>query len=133
MKSLLSIIILIICLLLVDCSKRKPSIEEGQTKIELVDSVFHINYKRNMNKTLKHRFVFKNCGENPLIIKHPEPSCGCIDVLSYTRSPINPGENGYIDIIIQSDKVKPGFFNKVIGIRSNAENYVECKIVGYIE
>jgi hypothetical protein len=133
MKVLYSIITIIICVILVDCSERKPVIEEGQTKIELIDSVFHINYKRSMGKSIQHRFVFKNSGENPLVINRPEPSCGCIDILSYTKRPIKPGENGYIDIIINSDKLKPGFFNKIIGVHSNAENYVECKVVGKIE
>jgi len=63
------------------------------------------------------KFVFKNNGTEPLIIKNAKGSCGCT-VPTWPREPIAPGESG--EIGVQYDTKRVGKFTKTITLSTNA-------------
>ncbi|WP_339658652.1 DUF1573 domain-containing protein [uncultured Polaribacter sp.] len=62
-------------------------------------------------------FVFKNTGNQPLIIKNIQSSCGCT-IPKKPEKPIMPGEKGEIKVSYDTNRV--GGFSKSITIFSNA-------------
>ncbi|PWG05360.1 DUF1573 domain-containing protein [Polaribacter aquimarinus] len=76
-------------------------------------------------------FVFTNIGDQPLIIKNIQSSCGCT-VPKKPKKPIMPGEKGEIKVSYDTKRV--GGFSKAITIFSNAKNKRKViKIKGYVE
>ena len=64
-------------------------------------------------------FIFKNIGDQPIIIKKIQSSCGCT-VPKKPEKPIMPGEDGEIKVSYDTKRV--GGFSKSITIMSNAKN-----------
>ena len=62
-------------------------------------------------------FTFTNVGDQPIIIKNIQSSCGCT-VPEKPEKPIMPGENGEIKVSYDTKRV--GGFSKSITIFSNA-------------
>lgn len=77
----------------------------------------------------KCRFVFKNSGNEPLLLSNVVSSCGCT-VAKWSRNPISPGDKGYITV--SYDTSSPGSFRKTILVKSNADNKVVLQIKGYV-
>ena len=76
-------------------------------------------------------FIFTNTGNQPLIIKNIQSSCGCT-VPKKPEHPIMPGEKG--EIKVSYDTTRIGGFSKAITIFSNAKNSRKViKIKGYVE
>lgn len=63
------------------------------------------------------KFVFKNNGTEPLIIKKAKGSCGCT-VPTVPKEPIAPGETGEIGVKYATNRVGP--FTKTITLTTNA-------------
>ena len=63
------------------------------------------------------KFVFKNNGTEPLIIKNAKGSCGCT-VPTWPREPIAPVDSG--EIGVQYDTKRVGKFTKTITLSTNA-------------
>ena len=68
----------------------------------------------------KCTFTFTNTGDQPLIINQAVASCGCT-VPTYTKTPVQPGEQGTINVTYNGTGKFPGHFRKTITIRSNAK------------
>lgn len=66
-------------------------------------------------------FVFKNKGENPLVLSNVRASCGCT-VADWPKEPIKPGKSGSIKV--KYNTAIMGSFNKSITVNSNAVNSV---------
>lgn len=64
-------------------------------------------------------FLFKNVGDQPIIIEKIQSSCGCT-VPKKPEKPIMPGENGEIKVSYDTKRI--GGFSKSITIFSNAKN-----------
>ena len=65
-------------------------------------------------------FAFTNVGESPLVINQAIASCGCT-VPEYTKTPIQPGEKGEIKVTYNGTGMFPGFFKKMITVRTNGK------------
>ena len=81
---------------------------------------------------VSHKFIFKNKGDGNLVISSVKPSCGCTSP-KWTREPVKPGEEGYIELTFDSSN-KKGIQNKNVRISSNTipnENvlYIRCDVV----
>lgn len=73
-------------------------------------------------------FLFKNTGNEPLILSDVIPSCGCT-IPSWTKEPIMPGKSGGIKI--RYNATSTGSFKKTITVISNAtEDRVTLTIKG---
>ena len=64
-------------------------------------------------------FVFKNTGDQPLVITNVRSSCGCT-VPSKPTEPIMPGKEGKIDV---KYNMSIGRISRSITVESNAVNY----------
>tara|TARA_B110000438_G_C15306261_1_gene433378 strand:+ start:52 stop:540 length:489 start_codon:yes stop_codon:yes gene_type:complete len=64
------------------------------------------------------KFVFKNNGTEPLIIKNAKGSCGCT-VPTWPKEPISPGATG--EIGVKYDTKRVGVFTKTITLTTNAD------------
>ena len=79
-----------------------------------------INYgKIEKDSNGERIFIFTNVGDEPLIIKRIQSSCGCT-VPKKPEKPIMPGEKGEIKVSYATNRV--GGFSKSITIYSNAKN-----------
>lgn len=79
-----------------------------------------------------HKFKFTNTGEGNLVISSVKPSCGCTSP-KWSREPIKPGEEGYIELTFDSSN-KKGMQNKNVRIAANTipnEHvlYIRCDVV----
>lgn len=72
-------------------------------------------------KPVTFKFIFTNTGDKPLVIHQAMSSCGCT-VAQYTKTPVEPGKKGEVNVTYDGKGKYPGHFKKVITIRSNASN-----------
>lgn len=79
-----------------------------------------------------YEFVFKNTGNEPLILSQPKSSCGCT-VPEWPKKPILPGETNVIKVTYKNTD-RPGSFNKYVTVFSNAKvnNVVKLYIKGKV-
>ena len=63
-------------------------------------------------------FTFTNVGEQALVINQAVASCGCT-VPKYSKEPIQPGEQGVIEVLYNGTGKSLGFFKKSITVRTN--------------
>ncbi|SFE61549.1 DUF1573 domain-containing protein [Thermoflexibacter ruber] len=76
---------------------------------------------------VEHTFSFKNTGKTPLIIANVQTTCGCT-ATKWTNQPIPPDAEGSITVQFNTSG-KQGIQNKVITIKSNANNQIERVII----
>lgn len=69
-------------------------------------------------EVIKHNFVFRNSGTDPLIIAKVLTTCGCT-ITKFPKEPILPGTVGRIEASFNSEG-KMGRQNKIINVMSNA-------------
>ena len=78
-----------------------------------------------------YEFKFKNTGNQPLIINKVTASCGCTTP-KWTKEPISPGGDGYIQVAY-NPKNRPNKFNKSVTVYSNANpKVVSLRISGNV-
>lgn len=76
-------------------------------------------------------FKFKNTGNQPLIVNKVTASCGCTTP-KWTKEPIAPGKDGYIQVAY-NPKNRPNKFNKSVTVYSNANpKVVSLRITGNV-
>lgn len=73
--------------------------------------------KMTQGEIAKYDFVFKNTGNEPLLISSVRTTCGCT-VTNFPKIPIEPGKKGIIKVVFNS-AYKEGFQNKKILIHAN--------------
>ena len=71
-------------------------------------------------KKVEHTFIFKNSGNQSLVISNILTTCGCT-APTWPKDPVQPGEKGEIKVVFNSAG-KIGKQNKVITILSNSVN-----------
>lgn len=76
---------------------------------------------------VNYTFEFTNTGNEPLIIKDINPSCGCTSVefeskkSGWDQMPVMPGKKGHIRVGLKTDE-QHGTFMKDVSVLSNATN-----------
>lgn len=73
-----------------------------------------------------YEFLFKNTGNEPLILSQPKSSCGCT-VPEWPKKPILPGETDVIKVTYKNTN-RPGSFSKYVTIFSNSKVNKEVKL-----
>ncbi|GEP90220.1 Protein of unknown function [Chitinophaga terrae (ex Kim and Jung 2007)] len=82
---------------------------------------------------VEYSFKFTNTGNSPVVIEDAISSCGCT-VPEWPKSPIKPGESGFMKVIFDSHG-KSGYTEKEISIKTNgSQGYIlgpkiQCNIV----
>ena len=128
MKRIINISIGIMLIFTTACSQN----DEGKNNAEMTfkeDLTFDYG-KIKQNSEGTHEFVFKNSGNNPLIITNVKSSCGCT-VPTYPKEPVKKGNKG--NIHVKYDTKRIGVFNKTITVYSNAKNSpIKLRIKGEV-
>ncbi len=81
--------------------------------------------------TVQHDFYFKNVGNDDLVIRRVEPSCGCT-VPIYPKDPIAPGEDGKISVTFKSAG-KLGRQIPTIKVITNYKRAIKLELKGYVD
>lgn len=89
-----------------------------QTTVEW-EGVEHNYGKVKTGAIVKHTFKFKNTGTEPLLLTRVKASCGCTTP-SYSKEPIAPGEEGFIDVSFNTAG-KSGIQRKSVTVTSNSQ------------
>lgn len=129
--------LLLLCSILVafaSCSKKENTPSDGNaaiSKITFEETEYNFG-KIRQGDVVPHTFVFKNDGENDLIISNASASCGCT-IPEWPKEPIKPGKTGEIKVQFNSTG-KSGIQNKVIAITANTDpNITNVTLKGEVE
>ena len=93
--------------------------KEG-AELSFKDNSFDFGHILEDKGIVKHTFVFTNTGTEALAITNVRTTCGCT-VPSWTKSPVSPGAEGYVEIAFDPKK-RPGAFHKTVQVQSTAQN-----------
>ena len=125
--------IFLVLISLVFCAKaQKTNIENNSSsgpKIEFVKTIHDYGtIKKESDGSCQ--FVFKNTGNEPLLLTNVTSSCGCT-VPTWPKEPVLPGSSGIIKVVYDTKKI--GTISKTISVMSNAlNNKVELAIKGNV-
>jgi len=137
LKTLLPTLILIITLAACESKKKDPSAEKispevvnnpataNSTGTDGKDALPVLEFETTnhhfgdiiQGEKVSYFFKFKNTGNAPLVISSANASCGCT-VPEYTKTPIEPDEEGFIDVTFDSGG-KSGMVSKTVTIIAN--------------
>lgn len=115
------------------CGRQKSEQTDLTTSIQLIDSVWSFGHIKSSSKTIFYKFRVKNVGRSPLVLRDLSTTCGCVELRSYTNSPIPPNGFGYISVSFDPKNSAKGFIDKKVEIHSNAINFVEATVTGFVE
>jgi len=85
------------------------------------ESVSHDFGKIEQGVEIEKGFIFKNTGDEPLVISEATSSCGCT-VPEYTDDAINPGEKGYVYVKFDSEGKPAKSFNHTVTLKGNTKS-----------
>jgi hypothetical protein len=85
--------------------------------IQFREETFDFGVVREDGGPVMHEFVFRNQGDQPIIITDARASCGCTTP-SWSKEPVLPGETGHVQARF-SPKGRPGHFSKSVNIITN--------------
>lgn len=79
-----------------------------------------------------HKFKFKNTGKSNLILTDVKATCGCT-IPTFTKKPVAPGDEGYIEVSFNSEGRK-GVQHKSVNVLANTQpNRIELTFTAEIE
>jgi len=90
---------------------------DGGPAVIRFDRTSHDFGERYNTEVLKTRFEFMNEGGSDLVIERLKPNCTSCTATAYTKDPVPPGGEGYIDVQLTSDA--DGRRRKWIDVYSN--------------
>jgi hypothetical protein len=103
-----------------DQAKRDEEVKNmPKTTIEVLETKFDFGKMKEGDK-VRHTWIVKNAGSNPLFISNVQTSCGCT-APSFSKEPVKPGEVGEITLEFNSAG-KAGDVHKNALIIANADN-----------
>jgi hypothetical protein len=76
---------------------------------------------------VKHKFVFINIGDEPLMIEKVKSTCGCA-TSNYTKDQILPKAKGFVEVTFDPSK-QLGEFTKKITVITNEKTLVSSSLV----
>ena len=71
------------------------------------------------NPVKKVVFLFENNGNEPLLLYHITPFCGCISY-TYTKTPVEPGKSGHVSLIFDGTQKSEGMFEQSVIVDSSS-------------
>lgn len=135
MRTKNGMLIISLAVLLVACRNAPTDSDDdtaGSTNAHIdFENVEHDFGKIPYQGNAEYDFVFKNTGNQPLVLQNVKSTCGCT-VPEWPKEPIAPGESAKIKVRYNTRIA--GSFAKGITVYSNAENpTVQLRIKGEVE
>lgn len=109
--------------------KEKPK-PKKRAKMHFPEKVYEYGFVMQ-GDTVTHDFYFKNVGNDDLMIKRVEASCGCTTP-SYPREPIPPGEDGKISVVFKTAG-KLGRQIPHINVYTNYKRRIKLELKGFVD
>lgn len=110
---------------------QKPAVKSAAGTAFFEQTSFNFGMINEQNGNVKARFVFKNIGRKPLLIKNVESPCGCT-VPMWPKEPVQPGESGAIDAEFEPLN-RVGEFSKTLTVVTDGDpTYVYLNIKGEV-
>lgn len=91
--------------------------DPGKTPVMTFEEKVHNFGDIAQGEKVEYSFKFTNTGTKELLIEDAVSSCGCT-VPEWPKSPLKPGESGYMKVIFDSHG-KSGYTEKEISIKTN--------------
>lgn len=103
--------------------------QSNEPKIEFVKTIHDYGtIKKGADGSCE--FIFKNTGNEPLILSNVTSSCGCT-VPTWPKDPILPGQSGTIKVMYDTKRI--GAISKTVKVMSNAiTDAVDLQIKGNV-
>ena len=130
MRKRFNIILILLALLLANCSNNSGNSREGLPAASGDDQPAEIafrEYEHNFGRVVEgekvaYIFSFENKGAGPLVIKSASTSCGCT-VPKYDTKPIPSGAGGSMEVVFDTSG-RSGMQTKTISVHSNSKTPV---------
>jgi len=95
----------------------------AQPQIQFQETTHDFGKIKEEGGKVTGRFIFTNVGTEDLILTNVRPGCGCT-AANYTKDPVAPGQQGFIDATYNPYN-RPGGFNKNIRVTTNEPRFTD--------
>ena len=92
--------------------------------IEFKEKVIDLGLLAQDDDKQELRVSFRNTGDVPLVVTEVRTSCSCTTV-KYKRKPVQPNEEGVLNITVDPGKAPKGHFYRVLQVYSTAKSGVQ--------
>ena len=92
--------------------------------IEFAEKVIDLGLVSQDDDKQELRVAFRNTGDVPLVITEVRTSCSCTTI-KYKRKPVQPNEEGVLNITVDPKKAPKGHFYRVLQVYSTAVSGVQ--------
>lgn len=92
--------------------------------IEFTEKIIDLGIVAQDDDKQELRVPFRNTGNVPLVITEVRTSCSCTTI-KYKRKPVQPGEEGVLNITVDPKKAPKGHFYRVLQVYSTAISGVQ--------
>lgn len=107
-----------------------PVMAKDKAKISFPEKTWNFGNIKEEGGPVSHEFTFSNTGDSNLVILDATAQCGCTRP-EYPKNPIAPGKTSKIKVTYNPIG-RPGAFEKVVTVKSNAGGKVRLKISGTV-
>ena len=92
--------------------------------IEFKEKVIDLGLLAQDDDKQEIRVSFRNTGDVPLVVTEVRTSCSCTTI-KYKRKPVQPNEEGVLNITVDPKKAPKGNFYRVLQVYSTAVSGVQ--------
>lgn len=86
---------------------------------------------QEINGTVKHTFLFKNSGSQPVAISNVSAWCGCT-VVDYVKKPVRSGESAEVTVTFNPSHRSGKFSKEVVVLTDNGKEYSRIWVKGEV-
>lgn len=109
-------------------SEQAATGDQDVRPIAQVDKLTHDFGEVWGGQSLRHEFVIRNAGKEPLKILRVRPSCGCTATEKHPQT-IAPGDSGKFPFRLDTSKFRPGKFSKSITVETNDPDHQRLRLI----
>jgi hypothetical protein len=123
------------------CTKpveKKETVTENKIVTNLLPAKIHFDTTAHdfgelvKGEKAEFRFQFKNTGQQNLIVTEVRVQCGCT-AADYTREPIKSGQNGYVQVVFNSESYTGNVFKSLKVFSNSGEEPVKLEISAFVK
>ena len=115
---------LVLLLSLCECRAATATETPEGAAIEFVEKLVDLGTLAQDDDKQVLRLSFTNTGDVPLVVTEVRTSCSCTTI-KYKRKPVQPNEEGVLNITVDPQKAPKGHFYRVLQVYSTAKSGVQ--------
>lgn len=129
------VLLSLILLILAGCADPQKKIDAvnalPKTTIEITETLFEFGIVQQGDR-IKHSFVFKNTGTQPLVIGHVKTSCSCTSS-DWSNEPVAPGAEAIVTLDLNTSDKEGGISKGALVFMNTEEEKVRVMMKGTVE